>query len=34
MNAVAADAKRLVAVGTDGTRPVGDPAVWWFGPRM
>jgi hypothetical protein len=29
MNAVAADAKRLVAVGTDGTRPVGDPALWW-----
>ena len=34
MNAVAADTARLVAVGTDGTRPVGDPAVWWFGPGL
>jgi hypothetical protein len=34
MNAVAADAERLVAVGTDGTRLVGDPVLWWFGPRL
>ncbi|HEX5630415.1 MAG TPA: hypothetical protein VFY15_02020, partial [Acidimicrobiia bacterium] len=32
MNGAAIGPLGLIAVGGDGTRPVGDPAVWWFVP--